>query len=120
MANAGIDVLGLHCIGGSNAHEHLENDINNLFCKNEYRELIDYAKSKGLEIEYSLHAMSCLLPRTLFESHPEYFRCDETGARTKKYNFCPSNEQPLNMVADNAATLAKKFYGSKTIVIIFG
>lgn len=112
MVDNGVDVLGLHCVGGEKAHEYLANDVDNFFCKNEFRELVDYAKSRGLEIEYSLHAMSYLLPRSLFETHPEFFRCNESGVRTSECNLCASDEQALDIVAENAVKLANNLYGS--------
>lgn len=112
MVDLGIDTIGIHPIGGQKAHEYLENDLKNLYPSSTYRKLIDYAKSKGLQIEYSLHAMSYLLPRSLFDTHPTYFRKDENGKYTNDFNFCPSNEDALSYVCDRAVELAKQLYGS--------
>ena len=38
----------------------------------EYRALLDYAADRGLEIAYEFHAAATLLPRDLFDRHPEY------------------------------------------------
>ena len=78
----------------------------------EYRDLKDYAHSRGLEVEYEVHAMGYLLDRNLFETHPEYFRQNAEGARGSDWNFCVSNENALALVAARAADLATELYGS--------
>ncbi len=109
MVSLGVQVLTLHPEGGTTAHESLVRLLN-LLETPEYRALLDYAAERGLEIEYAFHAASYLLPRELFESHPTYFRMDENGERTPKFNFCASNEETLGIVAKRAVELAGKLY----------
>ena len=78
----------------------------------EFQGLIDYAGSRGLAVEYEFHAMSYLLPRELFDTHPAYFRMNKDGERTPKYNFCVSNADAMQLVAKNAAELAAALYKS--------
>lgn len=108
---AGVDVLGIHPRGGHFAHEHLA-EMLSLMNDPAYRELIDYAREKGLEVEYEIHAASYLMPRELFDSHPEYFRMNADGERTKEWNFCVSNTEALDIFAKRAASLALSLYGS--------
>ena len=107
----GVSVIGIHCVGNLEAHLNLARDLN-LFKSDGFKRDIDYAKSKGIEIEYELHAISHLLPRDLFETHPEYFRVDENGNRVKQANFCASSEEGLEVIANNAVELVKNLYGS--------
>lgn len=107
----GVSVIGIHCVGNLEAHLNLARDLN-LFKSESFKKNIDYAKSKGIEIEYELHAVSHLLPRDLFETHPEYFRADENGVRLKQANFCASSEDGLEVIANNALLLVKDLYGS--------
>lgn len=107
----GITTLSLHPRGGEKAHETLTEMLSMLKTA-EYKLLIDYARGLGIEIEYEFHAASYLLPRELFETHPDYFRMDENGNRTADLNFCVSNEEALNIVVKRAAELAKKLYES--------
>ncbi len=111
MADHGITTLGLHPEGGKNAINSLQALIDRMQSQ-EYRNLIDYAKTKGLLVNYELHAMGYLLPRDLFDTHPDYFRMDSTGNRVNDLNLCPSNEEALKLVADNAVLLASALYGS--------
>lgn len=106
----GVDVLGLHPVGGRHAHEHLATLLQRLETA-EFRALLDTAAEKGLQIEYELHAGSFLAPRALFAAHPEYFR-EENGERVERGNFCCSSPEMLEIVAKNAAKLAKKLYRS--------
>ena len=111
LSEAKTGALGIHPCGGKTAFQSLKELIS--LCKTaEYRELIDYAQSLGLEIEYEIHAMGYLLERSLFESHPEYFRMNNKGERTKDCNLCVSNEEAMDIVAKNAVQLAKSLYGS--------
>ena len=114
MADGGIKILGLHPHGGGKAVESLHDLLLRLE-RQEYRKLIDYAVSRGLEVEYEMHAARFLLPAELFETHPEYFRTMENGERTPKFNFCVSNPEALALVAKNAAELAKKLYRSRPV-----
>ena len=111
LADADIGVIGIHPHGGGEATESLKNLLE-LLQTDEYRKLIDYAHSRGLDVEYEIHAAGYLMPRELFEAHPEYFRMNGKGERTKDWNFCVSNPEALELVAKNAAELALSLYGS--------
>ena len=114
MADSGVSVLGLHPRGGGDAVESLA-ELERLFENNTFCGLIDYAVSRGLEIEYEIHAARSLLPESLFDTHPEYFRTNEKGERVTDFNFCVSSEEALDIVAKNAAALAKKLYKSRPV-----
>lgn len=111
MAGAGIAVMGIHPVGGRKAHLYLA-ELTEQMKSPEYRRLIDYAKEQDLEIEYELHAAGYLLPRELFDTHPEYFRMNASGERTPDFNLCVSNADALELVSKRAAELAKSLYGS--------
>ena len=114
MADGGVDVLGLHPRGGKAAADTLAELVSS-FDDEEFRALIDYAISRGLEVECEMHAARYLLPTSLFESHPEYFRMMANGERTADFNFCVSSEEAMSLVAQNAATLAKKLYRCRPV-----
>lgn len=113
MADAGIDVLGLHPVGGEESHKHIAAMLT-LLETDKYRQLLDYAVSRGLKIEYEMHAASFLVPRELFDDKPEYFRMDETGERTKHLNFCFSHPEAMEIALSNAEKLAEKLYASES------
>ena len=111
LANQGVEVLGLHPVGGNSAADSAKRLMRQVEDP-AFRRLIDYAYEKGLQVEYELHAASYLLPRDLLETHPEYFRL-ENGERTALCNFCVSNEEALELFTDNAVEMVKKLYRSR-------
>ena len=111
LADEGIDTLGIHPEGGAGAPKSLERLLE-LLKTPEYRALIDYARSRGLRIEYEIHAAGYLMDKSLFAEHPEYFRMNSAGERTSDWNFCVSNPDALALFARRAAELAQALYGS--------
>ena len=107
MAENGVEVLALHPAGGKNAHESLKSMLETIKTP-AYQNLLAFAESLGLKIEYEFHAGSYLLPRELYDEHPEYFRMDENGNRVREIDFCVSNQQALDIVATRAVNLAKE------------
>jgi len=111
MADNGITVLGIHPWGGKHAVRSICDLLESLKTK-EYRSLLDYAAQRGLTVEYEIHAAGYLMPRDLFDGHPEYFRMNGDGERTSDWNFCVSNPEALNIVVRRAADLAQALYRS--------
>lgn len=100
-----LNVLGLHPPGGRDAARNLQKMLEDLRAP-QIRRLLDRAQSMGLILEYEMHAVSYLLPRSLFASHPDFFRMDDKGVRTPDFNLCASSQQALEMLSENAARLA--------------
>lgn len=111
LADAKIGTLGIHLCGGDDPSRSMEQLVERTQTE-EYRVLIDYARSRGLEIEYEAHACAYLLQRDLFRSHPGYFRMDKNGERVGDCNLCGSNPEAVDLVAKRAAELAQMLYGS--------
>ena len=103
--------LALHPVGGGSAHQSLSAMLE-LLKQPDYRGFLDEAADAGLTIEYEMHALRYLLPTALFETHPEWFRMNETGQRTGDFNFCVTNLEAMEYVAKGAAALAKRLYRS--------
>ena len=111
MADNRITTLALHPVGGKKANITLA-DMLDLLEKPEYRELLDYAADRGMNIEYEMHAARYLLPEEYFDTHPEWFRMNSNGERSRDLNCCASSDEALDLMADNAAMLVKKLYRS--------
>ena len=111
LVEAKVNTLGIHPEGGAGAPKSLERLLE-LLKTPEYRALIDYASSRGLRIEYEIHAAGYLMDKSLFAEHPEYFRMNSAGERTSDWNFCVSNPDALALFARRAAELAQALYGS--------
>ena len=112
MVEAGIPTLGIHPVGGAGVARHSLSALVTLMETKDYRDLIDYAHSRGLAVEYEMHAAGYLMPPELYAEHPEYFRINAKGERTADCNFCVSEPKALSLFAARAAGLAENLYGS--------
>lgn len=78
----------------------------NTFSIFNYTDLSGYKKrctDAGIDIEYEEHALSRLLPPSLFSTHPEYFHMGKDGKRAVG-NGCPSNSEALAIIKKNVPT----------------
>lgn len=103
MAALNLNVLGLHPVGGAKANETLENLLQS---RERLQPLLELARRMGITVEYEMHSLSWLLPRALYNDHPEWFRMDENGQRIADFNICPSQEDALNFLTLRAEVLA--------------
>lgn len=75
-----------------------------------WKNFANRCKDAGIDLEFEEHMMSFLLPRDLFETHPEYFRMDKYGRRVKDANGCPSSKEGLAIVHKNAIDIGKRYH----------
>ncbi len=105
MKKCGLNLLGLHPVGGSKAVDSLSVAIDTRPLP-EMRKLLQTADLLGIAVEYEAHAANWLVPRHLFSVHPEWFRMNENGERTDDHNFCVSNKDVLDYLSERAGLLA--------------
>ncbi|MBR3761619.1 MAG: DUF4838 domain-containing protein [Lachnospiraceae bacterium] len=105
LKKTNINVLGLHPVGGGEADKTLENFLQ-LFATKDFQDKLGQVRSLGIAIEYEMHALSWMMPRTLYETHPEWFRMNKDGERVNDYNLCVSNQEALDYLSDGAEKLA--------------
>lgn len=105
MADARLNTLGLHPVGGKDAHLTLQKAID-AHTLPESVKLRAEAASRGINVEYEAHVMAWLLPRHLIDRHPDWFRMDEKGERKADFNLCASNQEALDYVAERTAMLS--------------
>ena len=103
---AKLNHLSLHPVGGPGAAQSLEDAIAAHMLP-ESRALRLEASARGIGLAYEAHALSWLLPRSLFDRHPEWFRMDERGERVREVNLCASCEEALAYVAGRMEWLAR-------------
>ncbi|MBQ8578549.1 MAG: DUF4838 domain-containing protein [Clostridia bacterium] len=106
-ADSGIPTIALHPVGGNDA----DRSMADLLAKTEdpdFCALLSYAESRGLSVEYEMHAMRYFLPASEFASHPDWFRENENGERTPDLNCCASNPAALDYIAGRAADAARR------------
>lgn len=68
---------------------------------------LEACKAAHVAVEYELHAMRELLPRSLFAKDPQLFRMDAGGQRVADANCCVHSQSALEMIASNAASVAR-------------
>ena len=67
-----------------------------------YRDkLLELAEEFALSIEMGGWDLSCLLPRTYYKSHKDFFRMND-GKREQTPNFCPTNSDALMIIRQEA------------------
>lgn len=104
LKKADIHVIGLHSIyqyGG--VQSYLD-----WWQKKETQEIILQYEKEGFEFVHQLHAIDYLLPRTLFDTHPNWFRVNENGKRINDWNLCVCNLDALTYIEHSSFELAKK------------
>lgn len=104
-AGAPLDVLALHPVGGKDAPESL-NGLLAQVKTSAFREFCEQVQELGMTLEYEMHTLSWLLPRSEFAAHPHMFRQNEAGERTPDANLCASSEDALSYLEERTALLA--------------
>lgn len=105
MIESGLDVVGLHPVGGKTAHLSLDAFLEQT--KTEaYQRFCRRMRQNGIQVTLECHALSWLVPRELYAQHPDWFRMDENGQRVADFNICASNEEALAFLEERTAELA--------------
>jgi hypothetical protein len=111
MREANLNLLGIHTNSlGINPMNGGFEDLPSLKAFLESKEgqlLLDECEKQHIEIEYETHALQEILPRELFDEHPEYFRMDENGERQKDHNMCFSSENAFLEIEKNIVEIVK-------------
>ncbi len=89
LSKNSLNLIGIHTDTRLEPITDLESFLNS----KEGKAFLEACKENGIGVEYELHALQDLLPRSLFNSHPEYFRMDEDGKRQQEYNMCFTSEE---------------------------
>lgn len=100
-ARAGLTTIALH-------HSTSTGNVASFIESPRGQQFLRECARLGLHVEYELHAMRDLLPRDLFDRHPEWFRMDEQGKRVPDANLCVTSKPALEIVATNAVRLARR------------
>jgi hypothetical protein len=96
--------VGLHKIMQPGNHS-----MEDLFVQldDDFRRRIDLCEKRGITVEYELHILEWLLPRSLFRDKPTLFRM-QNGKRVPEINCCASNSEALDIISENAYQTAKR------------
>jgi hypothetical protein len=100
VKSAGLTTIGIH-------HPNSPQAVIGWIKADAGQRFLEGCRKLGLEVEFELHAMRELLPRSRFTKNPEFFRRDEKGNRNPDANCCPHSDRALELIAENAVRIAK-------------
>lgn len=100
---SGIDIIALHAATNNDPLDTLE-----VFIKSPMgRDFLKLCEEKAVGVEYEIHALQFLLPRSLFDEHPEYFRMDENGKRCVEFNMCFTSAEAVEAMRPQLEAMLK-------------
>jgi hypothetical protein len=97
---AGLTTIGIH-------HQNSPQAVIDWTRTDAGQRFLGSCRKLGLEVEFELHAMKELLPRSLFAKNPEFFRMDEKENRNPDANLCVHSQAALDIAAENAVRIAR-------------
>lgn len=74
-----------------------------------WKKFLEDCNAANIDIEYQEHMLAFVLPRGLFDEHPDYFRMDERGFRVNDANGCPSSLGALMEISKNARKIGNDY-----------
>lgn len=96
-----LNLLGIHA---DSRHETLPK-LKSFLDSEEGRNLLRECRKRNIDIEFELHILREILPRELFDDHPEYFRMDSTGKRQREFNMCFTSDEAYREIENNLSGL---------------
>ncbi len=103
IRQSGINLIGIHAATSNDPLDTLEAFVKSRFGQS----FLKLCKKLQVDVEYEVHALQFLLPRELFDTHPEYFRADTNGQRVQKYNLCFSNDSVMEAIRPQLASILR-------------
>ena len=100
---SGINLVGIHA---ATFHEPLDS-LKAFVQSRTGRQFLRLCRRRGVDVEYELHVLQLLLPRDLYDAHPEYFREDASGKRQKKYNMCFTCDEAFEAMRPQIAEMMR-------------
>ena len=74
--------------------------------------LLPELSRRGLDVEWGGHVLPELLPRALFERHPDWFPVGADGARTDFGNACTASTPALDTICERARAARESIPGA--------
>lgn len=100
---ANLNLIGIHAATFNDPIDTLQAFIQSTMGQ----DFLAYCNAHNVDVEYELHSVETLLPRSLFDEHPEYFRQDEDGKRVSDYNFCFTSTEAVEAMRPQLENLLK-------------
>jgi len=100
--DADLNVIGIH----SDTRLETLPKLRTFLASDIGQDFLEECKKNNIDVEYEQHILMELLPRELFDKHPEYFRLDKEGKRNGDYNMCFTSSAAMEIVKRNAVDMA--------------
>jgi hypothetical protein len=104
---AGLTTIATHFITNPRFKHHKMDHLIDFLKSERGQRLREECAKLGIEVEHETHAMSDLLPRSLFKKDHSMFRMDEGGQRTRESNFCAHSSAAITTICENAVKYAQ-------------
>lgn len=98
---SGINLIGLHAATVNDPVDTLEAFVRS----STGRDFLEMCRRMDVDVEYEVHALQALLPRALFDTHPEWFRQDAEGTRQRDYNMCFTSAEAVEAMRPQIARM---------------
>ena len=106
-SRVGLTTIATHFITNDRFEHHTMDHLIHFIKSEAGQRFRDDCAKLGVNVEHETHAMSDLLPRSLFKKDPAMFRMNEQNERTPDYNFCAHSSAAIATISENAVTYAK-------------
>jgi len=104
---AGLTTVATHFITNPRFEHHTMQHLTNFVKSETGQRFREECAQLGLHVEHETHAMSDLLPRSLFKKDPTMFRMNEEDERTPQFNFCAHSRAGIATICENSVTYAE-------------
>ena len=101
LQEAGLNVLGLHPVGGSSAPASLRCALMERN-RPDMRRFLQALEKRNIAVEYEMHALGYLLPPELLDTHPDFSRW-MTGACAGPGRICVPHIPTRSIISPNKA-----------------
>lgn len=75
--------------------------------------IVAAARGRGMTLQFGGHHLPSLLPRELFDEHPDWFPL-RNGERDRRHNLCVSAPGAIRHIQEAAAAFVSRFAGADT------
>jgi len=111
MRDADLNLLGIHT--NSLARNPMTGEFEDLpnlkafLLSEDGKYLLEECNKHNIFVEFESHVLKEVLPRELFDKHPEFFRMDKDGVRQRNHNMCFSSEEAYEVIEKNITEISK-------------
>jgi len=107
VKRAGLTTVATHFITNPRFKHHTLQHLVNFVKSETGQRFREECAKLGLHVEHETHAISDLLPRSLFKKDPTMFRMNEDNERTPQFNFCAHSHAGIGTICENAVRYAE-------------